>query len=209
MGKLGPGILWEADGHLLRQEQLWRGGFDEKARVENELKAALDRLEPLVQRVKTSNVPPLPCSLPDATTLNSFATSMQSLFFRADEKDKAKVEELDKDVQKLLKDHTKAAPAELAQSLCKAADDIPNLGPAQVQLMAKIVKQLALKDRYVQVIFLERLEAFEELVRKKGWTWPKAEAQQSLRTMLKAEQLLNAIAHDPAVLAAVGRDGKG
>jgi hypothetical protein len=206
VGKLGPGILWETDGHLVRAEQLWRGGFDEKARVENELSTALNRLGPLVLRVKTSNVPPLPCSLPLATTHNSFATSMQSLFFRADEKEKAKIEELDKDVQKLLKDHAKAAPAELAQSLCKAADDIPNLGAAQVQLMAKIVKQLGLKEPYVQIIFLERLEAFEELARKKGWLWPRVEAQQALRTMLQAERVLHEIALDPGVLSSVGAE---
>ena len=209
---LGPGILRDLEAVLLCAELRWRGGIEE-ARLKSDWQNDKQRLLDQAQRIMDSRPTLLPRSLPLALDSKkntaTLADTVRLLLPRAYDPDakiddknaaaKAKKEEFDKEVKGLQAVLNKQ-PLEAAQALVEAATGNAKLGPAQLVLIGQLLHNLPPTERHAQTVFLERLLAFETLVRNNGWDWPLAEVQQALKTMRASESLLAEVAEDPALL---------
>ncbi len=208
---------------LLKTEQRWRGeAEEEKAGAEqNRLQKGEEDQKSLLseqkQRILATPRPPklLPASLPapvgdQEKQVQAFAIDLRGLLKALDTplkaEDKSQKEELDKKLKAMEKDLDEK-PLEAAMALFEVAVTVPVLGQSQVFQLQKFQQNLKWKvreeNRFVQTVFLDRLELLDEAVRTNGWPWDAATVQQAVLTVRDAEAALAAVALDPAVFSYV------
>jgi hypothetical protein len=207
--RLGPGVLRELEAWLLRTERRWRGGIEEK-RLKEELAPAQKRFQAQTQRIVASSLPPLPRSLILAIPANQKATAafpgaIDNLLSRVpdpglkiDDKEAAKqADVLDKEIKATLA-LVHDQPAAAANVLFESVAAWPKLGRGHVLVLDQLLRNLPLKTRYVQTVFLERVA--DHVAKTKDRNWPLATMQQALRTLRESERALAEVAQEPAVL---------
>ncbi|MCI0380000.1 MAG: hypothetical protein L0215_20655 [Gemmataceae bacterium] len=228
LSRHGPGVLRKLDADLLQAEQRWRGGMDDEpptkdegGRIKKDLETALDRADEQRKRIADSLPPPLRCvaAIDGQTSIADLAVTLRFLAAKAfdpgqklDDKDKAKKEELDKEVKKALEAHKKS-PELAAKAVFETAAAMPKLGPTQVLFLHEVLRNLEFaapaltpdakggEGRFAETVLLERIKVLADKVRDNDWMWPSAEVRTAMAATRTAEAALAEIARDPALFA--------
>ncbi|MCI0640682.1 MAG: hypothetical protein L0Y72_04395 [Gemmataceae bacterium] len=226
LGRLGPGILRKLDADLLQAEQRWRGGMDDDApakdeggRVKKDLEIARDHADEQHKRIAQSRPTPLrslaavdsqPSAVDLAVTLRFLAAKAFDPGQKLDDKDKAKKDELDKEVKKALEAYKKT-PELAAKAVFETAAAMPKLGTTQVFFLHDVLRNLEFdspvlspnakggEGRFAETVLLERIKALADKVRDNDWVWPSAEMRTAMAATRTAEAALVEVARDPAL----------
>jgi hypothetical protein len=195
--RLAPVPLKDMEARLLRFEQRWRAGIDDKR-----LKTEWDSIPPpVVPPEAQTPAPPDKKKLPPAFA-DALGRLLLKAVLKASEPDKEKKEdaERDKKERKEIEEAFVKQPIEAALVLFDALAELPKLDPKQVEAAEQLLKGLPWEARTPRTVFVERLLAFVKHVRKEEWAWPAPAVAQALRATRAAEEALAAIAQEPSVL---------
>lgn len=211
LSQFGPSVLRSLDALLLRAEKRWRAGIEE-ARLKSEMQTDLQRIDEQIKRIADSRQTPPPRTLAMALASKKSANlalrdALRSLLPKAfntaskiDEKDKAKKEELDKEFKQVLEAFAKE-PLEGAAAVLEAATATVKLPPAQFALLLQLARQLELKSRFAETVFLDRVKAFHGVVQENDWEWPLPIVVQALQTQRQTAAISADLAQEPAFLS--------
>jgi hypothetical protein len=202
---------------VLRSDKRWRSGAEDE-RLKRELELDLAFIKEQFDKSMTV-VKPRPASLAELADAKSAAaiselrqavsTYLSKTFepgVKIGEADKAKVEELKKIEEDLVGKLKKLPEYRIGAAVfVDAALRSPNLTPGRVITLNKLLGQIrpsaTSEERFTETVFLERLEHFYyKVVKENEWTWPTAQAYQSLKVMARAEDLLATLGANPELL---------
>jgi hypothetical protein len=204
-----PRYLHKLEANLLRQEQLWRGGANQKLDWKALDEEARTLLADLPIAVKEPSAPPrsLALALAQGEAKDHQALLDSVLISLANVKDATKKAEInDKVEEELLKkfqDQKGVDFAHHASTVVEALSQIPQMKPDDVRVGRKVLATLKPRERFVELYYLDRLIEFAERLKTKDaeiWSWQADKIQMLLQAMRSHQALLAALDREPGLL---------